>query len=130
MTPTTAPVKGQATQHAHKVQAVKRTVSVVILGLVLVNGIIAVFVETFDVYLGEVHLGWIAAASGLIAAIVTFLQRLLLVDGWLPFLEKIGLGTGVEKETPTEQPTPVPSDVDKAFDTETPSETPGPNTTP
>ena len=89
---------GRPTQLAHKARAVKRTVTVVILALILVNAVIALFVEVFGVYLGDVHLGWIASASGFIALLVTFLQRLLLVEAWQPLLEKLGLGTGVEDE--------------------------------
>ena len=51
----------------------KRTVVAVIAGLIVVNGIIAVFVEAFGVYLGDVHLGWIAGASAFITAVVAFL---------------------------------------------------------
>ena len=90
--------EGKATQLAHKAQAVKRTVAAVIAGLIVVNGVIAVFVEAFGVYLGDVHLGWIAGASAFIAAVVAFLQRLLLIESWQPFFEKIGIGTGIEDE--------------------------------
>lgn len=89
---------GVPTQLAHKAQAVKRTVTVVITALILVNAVIALFVEVFGVYLGDVHLGWIAGASAFIALVVTFLQRLLLIEAWQPLLEKLGLGTGVEDE--------------------------------
>lgn len=89
---------GTPTQLAHKAQAVKRTVAAVVAGLIVLNGVVALFVEVFDVYLGDVHLGWVAGASAFVAAVIAFLQRLLLVEGWMPFLEKIGLGTGVEDE--------------------------------
>lgn len=89
---------GIPTQIAHKGQAMKRTMAVVIVGLILLNGILGLFVEVFGIYLGDAHLGWIAGASGFVAALILFLQRLLLIEKWLPGLEKIGLGTGVEAE--------------------------------
>lgn len=101
-------VPGVPTQIAHKAQAVKRTLAVVVAGLIILNGVLAIFVEAFDVYLGDAHLGWIAGASAFVAAVITFLQRLILVEKWLPGLEKIGLGTGVEDEdlTGVEPPRP------------------------
>lgn len=100
---------GTPTQLAHKAQAVKRTVTVVILALIVANGIIALLVEVFGVYLGDVNLGYLAAASAFIAALVTFLQRLLLIESWQPLLTKLGIGTGVEDEPDFGKAGEVPS---------------------
>lgn len=94
---------GTPTQIAHKGQAIKRTVTVVIAGLILLNGIIALFLEVFDLYLADTPLaGLLAGASALLALIVTFLQRLMVMESLQDFLGKIGLGTGVEKEEPVD----------------------------
>lgn len=94
---------GTPTQIAHKGQAIKRTVTVVIAGLILLNGIIALFLEVFDLYLADTPLaGLLAGASALLALIVTFLQRLMVMEPLQDFLGKIGLGTGVEKEEPVD----------------------------
>lgn len=91
-------VTGRPTQLAHKARAVKRTTVVVIAALILVNAVLALFMDVFGEHLGDVHMGWVASVSGFIALLVTFLQRLLLVEAWQPLLEKLGLGTGAEDE--------------------------------
>lgn len=99
--------EGTPTQIAHKWRTVKRTVAVVIAGLVLLNGIIALVLEVFDPYLADTPLaGWLLGASALFALIVTFLQRLMVVEGLQEFLGKIGLGTGVEQEEEATPPAP------------------------
>lgn len=91
--------QGTPTQIAHKWQAVKRTVAVVIAALILINGIIALFLEVFGDAVAETPLAaWLAGASGLIALVTVFLQRLMVMEALQGFLAKIGLGTGVEKE--------------------------------
>ena len=91
-------VKGQSTQVAHPWQAVKRTMTLVGLVLVLLNGFLALVVATFDAYLPPGAVAWIVGANGFIATLAVFVQRAMALEGIQPLLEKLGLGTGVEKE--------------------------------
>lgn len=91
--------EGMPTQIAHKWQAVKRTVVVVIAALILINGIIALFLEVFGDEIADTPVaGILAGSSALIALVTVFLQRLMVMESLQDFLIKIGLGTGVEKE--------------------------------
>ena len=95
---TNVPAPGTPTQVAHPVQTIKRTLSQIVSGLVLVIAALALVSEVFGVYLGENIVAWVAGASVFLTAVVTFLTRLMALEQLQPFLEKIGLGTGVEKE--------------------------------
>lgn len=91
---------GTPTQVAHPWQAVKRTVAVLIAGLMLVIGVIALALEVFDGRLDENLVGWLTGASTLLGLAVTFLQRLMVLEQLQGFLARVGLGTGVDKEAP------------------------------
>lgn len=93
------PMPGTPTQVAHPGQAIKRTLSTVIAGLTVVLGILALISEVFGVYLGDNIIAWIAGASAFLAAVVVFLTRLQALESLQGFWIKLGLGTGVEKES-------------------------------
>lgn len=91
-------VPGTPTQVEHPGQAIKRTLTVVLSGVGLAIAVLELFNEVFGVWLGEDITSWLLAALALGGALSAFLQRLITLSQLQDFLEKIGLGTGVEKE--------------------------------
>lgn len=93
---------GTPTQVAHPGRATLRTVAAWVTAAVLFLVVaIPVVLEVAGDQLPDGWAAWLAGALGVLTTLVTLVTRLMQLPQAQPFLELLGLGTGVEKEKPT-----------------------------
>lgn len=91
---------GLPTQVAHPVKASLRTaVAYLLAAITFLAAAIPIIQEVAGDYLPESWVAWLTGAVAFLAALATLITRLMALAKAQDFLAKIGLGTGVEKET-------------------------------
>lgn len=94
-----AVVTGTPTQVAHSGKTVLRTLTQVVIPLlVLLAALIPLVIEYLGPYLPETWVAWLAGAVGFLLALTALVTKVMALPALQPFLAKLGLGTGVEKE--------------------------------
>jgi len=90
---------GTPTQVAHPWKAAVRTAAAYVAGAVLVLIVaIPVVNDVMGEYLPDAWEAWLTAAAAFLGALVTLVTRLMALPQLQDFLERLGLGTGVENE--------------------------------
>lgn len=90
---------GTPTQVAHSGKAVIRTVvQNFVPTLILLSVAIPLVVQYLGPYLPESWVAWLSGAVVFLLALVALITKIMALPQLQPFLAKVGLGTGVEKE--------------------------------
>lgn len=93
---------GTPTQVAHPGKAALRTaVAYTLAAAGFLALAIPILIDTLGPYLPESWAAWLTGAVAFLVALATLITRLMALATAQGFLQKIGLGTGVEKEPET-----------------------------
>lgn len=106
---------GTPTQVAHSGKAFLRTVvAMLVPTLLLLAAAIPIITEYLGPYLPEAWIAWLAGAAGLLLALAALITKLMALAKARDFWEKLGLGTGVEKEPALWNENAIPGDANQA----------------
>lgn len=99
----TNPPEGTPTQVAHPGKATLRTAVANAVGVLVVAAVVLPLVsdiveEELGQYLPDGWQAWLAGISAAIVALSAAVTRILAIPALQPWLTKVGLGTGVERE--------------------------------
>ena len=94
---------GTPTQVAHPGKATLRTAVATVVGVILTLAVVLPVVtlilgEELGNYLPDAAEAWLFAASAFVVALAAAITRIMAIPALQPYLTKIGLGTGVERE--------------------------------